>query len=131
MSLGKKTSTVISNLDSNTYRAMKLAIKDSNDRKQRSISLLLNLRKKNDLMKYPFCLKDERFKWQTNKALNDPHYIDLSKTLSFVKKPLSSTKWDGFNIISKFNERDHVKKKLDFSNSARTINPILVIIINI
>ena len=131
MSLGKKTSTVISNLDSNTYRAMKLAIKDSHDRKQRSISLLLNLRKKNDLMKYPFCLKEERFKWQTNKTLNDPHDIDLSKTLSYLKKPLSSMKWDGFNIISKFNERDHVKKKLDFCNSARTINPKLVIIINI
>jgi hypothetical protein len=67
--LSKKFSVTIKNLDFNAYRAYKLVNDDSNKGKPFNPHEIL--RGEHNPMKFPFGLKEERFRWQTSKNLGE------------------------------------------------------------
>ena len=127
----KRFSVAIKNLDFNAYRAYKLINDDSN--KDKRLNPHKILRGEHNPMKYPFALKEERFRWQTSKNLGEKW--ELSGTM--VRR-YSQTRVDTTPDWGSFLQKTPLKEEKPFTcssnrassykygqdrNSKRTVQP--------
>jgi hypothetical protein len=114
----KTFSTMMSNIDQNTYRALKIMLDESKKKPinigrnnqmtnrdntpfitRRSLEMP-NKNNNNNMWKYPFGLKEKRFKWQTDKVINEGRTIQGSLKTYYHKQTSTRTSWDGLNNVN-------------------------------
>jgi hypothetical protein len=100
--MSKKMSTVISNIDPNTYRAYKQATGPKRD-----TSPLLIIKKDRDMLSHCFVAKEIRFNW-----IKDPNNYQNFNIKGDMKKykNKANSNWDGLIYVNKKNSID---KKLE------------------
>lgn len=84
----KRFSVMMRNIDFNAYRAFKLVNEDEKKTKKNPHEMLTG---QHNLMRFPFGLKEKRFRWQTSKNLGER--VELSGTI-FKKFDTKPARWD-------------------------------------
>ena len=95
----KRISAIIRNIDFNAYRAYKNLTNENGNHSERNPYNIL--KGSNNMMKYPFELKEKRFRWQTSKNLAET--TELTGTLK-ERKDITSTNGKWHNLINKTEE---------------------------
>jgi hypothetical protein len=96
----KRMSAVIRDIDFNAYRAFKNVTNEKGNHSERNPYNIL--KGGNNLMRFPFGLKEQRFRWQTSKNIAET--TELTGTM-YRRKDMDSThgKWE--NLMNKTEER--------------------------
>jgi hypothetical protein len=114
------------NIDFNAYRAYKNVNDENKDGKRKNPYELL--KGEHNLMKFPFGLKEERFRWQTTKNLGEKQ--ELNGTMVRRQSQPSTNNWESLmNKTGELPERKGLNNRaasykyaLD-RNSQRTVKP--------
>lgn len=98
----KKYLTVFSNIDTNSYRALKTIMNETKanpSKHTRNVSQNM-LKSENNMSKYPWALKEKRFKWQTDKIANMGLTVKGTMKTYQNNKSTSRSSWDGMNNVN-------------------------------
>ena len=136
-----KYSRIISNINPNSYRALKNVINkgEISERKTETIhntniksrrNSFETIKKENNFKNVPIlALKTQRFKWQTSKAENLGLELNGELKNYNQKRKLSSLGWDDFMNRNENSYQIKLKNRLDGKNSKfGTVTPSKVII---
>ena len=99
----KRMSTMIREIDFNAYRAYKNVTNEKGNHTERNPYNIL--KGGNNMMRFPFGLKEKRFRWQTSK--NVAETTELTGTM-FKRKDVTSTNGNWSSLINKTEETGNV-----------------------
>jgi hypothetical protein len=118
--MSKKFSVVVSNIDRNTYRAYKHMGNGKYYYNLEKTDLHALIRSELKGVKYPFGLKEDRFRWQDNDKRGQ--YVELNGT-SMIKTKEPERHEYVANVKHCFFNKSQLKKYVENKNSIRTLIP--------